>query len=184
MKPLRVAKRTGRAGSIPTRLIPECRAGERVSCRGRRFVLTRTQRRYSRRNQDRAAHLPGQDRGLGARITLAFAGGLMMRPGQLKRDCQLLCKNHSQATQYPALDRCVSILVLEKLDKDPKHCSFTRVTNQNSARAISSYMVKLSLKERQSLKLPQHSQSQTNVGVWVLIARQVVLLSNPQRVLP
>ena len=113
-----------------------------------------------------------------------FAGGLMMRPGQLKRDCQLLCKNHSQATQYPALDRCVAILVLEKVDKDPKHCSFTRVTNQNSARAISSYMVKVSLKERQSLKLPQHSQSQTNVVVWVLIARQVVLLSNPQRVLP
>src|SRR5438876_1297831 len=107
-----------------------------------------------------------------------------MRPGQLKRDCQLLCKNHSQATQYPALDCCVSILVLEKLDKDPKHCSFTRVTNQNSARAISSYMVKVSLKECQSLKLQQHSQSQTNVDVWVLIALQVVLLSNPQRVLP
>ena len=65
----------------------------------------------------------------------------MMRPGQLKRDCQLLCKNHSQATQYPALDRCVAILVLENLDKDPKHLLFHSRRNQNGARAISSYTV-------------------------------------------
>ena len=118
-KPLRVVKRTGRAGSIPARLIPECRAGERVSCGGRRFVLTRPQRRYSRRNQDRAAHLPGQDRGLEARITLAL---LTDDDQRLKRCSQLLYEDHGQATQNPTLDRCVAIFILEKLNNHPKHC--------------------------------------------------------------
>jgi hypothetical protein len=49
---------------------------------------------------------------------------------------ELLCKNHGQAGQNPTLDRRKAILILEKLNNNPKHCP-SLASQAKTARAIS-----------------------------------------------
>jgi hypothetical protein len=83
---------------------------------------------------------------------------------RLKRCSQLLYEDHGQATQNPTLDRCVAIFILEKLNNDPKHCPSLALQAKTAREQFQSYMVKTSFKECQSLKLPQHLQSQNGRG--------------------